>query len=203
MGTSLHQGRTESRPQRVDHEEGTEAVSVYGWRWWDLSKEGALHSMNDQLWEPTEDPSEGLHATCYDMPEGMVSHHHTDMLRLADGTIQPVIRGSRPRGASIIREPVPGIGCTCGFWAYYDPEQAFVLPRTHGHTYLKSAKVFGVIEAWGGIAWMELGFRCEYAAVRAVIVQRGKLHKAYEVQRYKNLEDIMRDWDTMPLEDES
>lgn len=182
-------------------------MSKFGWRWWDLTKSGQLTSVNGLLWEPSEE----LHAECGRAPRysidptrynDSVGAHHRATLITASGELhmlepdsRRVLRpGRRKGGGEIVVEGVPGENCTCGFWAYHDPEGAYALPHLNGG-YLVNCKVFGVIEAWGGIMDHELGFRCEYAAVRAVHVVRGKLHAAYEVSRYSSFAEIVKVWD--------
>lgn len=89
---------------------------------------------------------------------------------------------------------VPDLECGCGCWAFYDPEDAWSLQAGWG--YFANAKVFGIIEAWGGIVEHEHGFRAQYAEVRAVYIQRGWLHACYsDVIRYPNPEQLLRVWD--------
>lgn len=180
-------------------------MSVYGWRWWDIGRDGSLQSVNGDLWPPN-DP---LKAEC--MASGYMgfNDHHQHVIVMPDGRRRnvpiSVPLGKRKNGVEVIKEGPPAFDCHCGMWAYYDPEGAWVLPRSHGRSYLRHTKVFGVIEAWGDIVWMDLGFRCEYAQVRAIMVTRGKLHPTYEnLVRYTSLEAITRDWDVEPIrEDET
>src|SRR5215831_1336759 len=178
-------------------------MSVYGWRWWDIGKDGSLRSVNGDLWPPN-DP---VHAECLNDGIYRLSSLHQHVIIMPDGRRRnvPVSTkiGKRKNGVEVIREGPPAFNCHCGMWAYYDPEGAWVLPRSHGHSYLRNTKVFGVIEAWGDIVWMDLGFRCEIAQVRAVVVQRGKLHKTYSnLVRYGSLEAITKEWDITPLGEE-
>jgi hypothetical protein len=182
-------------------------MSVFGWRWWDLSKGGALMSVNGVIWPPN-DPVKAECSVSYGKDaqgNPIYNSRHGKTLILPDGrrTLLPhrdTPVGVRSNGAEVIVEGPPAYQCHCGMWAYYDPDGAFGLPLSHGHSYLRTTKVFGVVEAWGDIVWMDLGFRCEYAQVRAVVVQRGKLHHTYEIPRYKSLEEIVRVWDLTPME---
>jgi hypothetical protein len=175
-------------------------VSVYGWRWWDIARDGSLQSVNGDLWPPN-DP---VLAECK-LINAFGHDLHQHEIIMPDGRRRnvpnTVTLGKRKNGVEVIREGPPAFNCHCGMWAYYDPEGAWVLPQSHGHTYLRRTKVFGVIEAWGNIVWMDLGFRCEIAQVRAVVVTRGKLHRTYEnLTRYPSMEAITKEWDVTPLD---
>lgn len=89
-------------------------------------------------------------------------------------------------------DPAPSYDCHCGLWAFSDPEIASALPSVG---YFRVVKVFGIIEAWGNIVWHENGFRAEWAIPRAVVVLRGRLHPAYEVDRYPSIEKMLKVWD--------
>lgn len=179
-------------------------MSVYGWRWWDIGRDGSLQSVNGDLWPPN-DP---IQAECKLVPMFGENTLHDHEIIMPDGRRRNVPRtvplGKRKNGVEVVEEGPPAWSCHCGMWAYYDPEGAWVLPKSHGHTYLRRTKVFGVIEAWGNIVWMDLGFRCEWAQVRAVVVTRGKLHRTYDnLVRYGSLEAITKEWDVAPIEEAS
>lgn len=90
-------------------------------------------------------------------------------------------------------EKPPAFDCRCGIWAFWDPEIASGLP--YAESYFRNCKVFGVIEAWGDLVEHDYGFRAEFAIVRAVCVLRGRLHAAYEVPRYPNIDKMLQTWD--------
>lgn len=158
-------------------------MSRIGWRWWDLEKDGALRSVNGEIWPPNE----AIHAECIWHEKNLAA----SMKRFARdndlGKHSKVVHGK------VVNDPVPAYNCSCGIWAYYDPEIASGLPHVSG--YLARTRVFGAIEAWGGIVEHELGFRCEWAIPRGVWVIRGHLHPAYEVTRFKNLDELTKVWD--------
>lgn len=170
-----------------------------GWRWWDISKSGALTSVNGVIWEPNEP----IRSECLANQWGTHSKHDRIAV-MPDGRRRKVSKdvelGERRNGLRVIEEPAPAYDCHCGFWAYHDPDSAFGLPLSHNNIYLRTTKVFGVFEAWGDIVHHELGFRCEIAQVRAVVVQRGRLHPCYEIPRYRNLDEIVERWDVMPID---
>jgi hypothetical protein len=184
-------------------------MSVYGWRWWDLSKSGALMSVNGQIWPPN-DPVKAECSASYGHDENgdpIYNNRHGKTIIFPDGrrkllASKDVKVGLRSTGADVIHEGPPAFACHCGMWAYYDPDGAFGLPRAYGNSYLRTTKVFGVVEAWGDIVWMDLGFRCEFAQVRGVVVRRGKLHSTYDnLTRYQSLEEIVKVWDVTPMDD--
>lgn len=139
-------------------------MSIYGWRWWDINRDGSLRSVNNIIWPPNET----FEAEC-----------------LYDGI-------NHPYGQTL-----PAYDCTCGVWAFHDAEIAAGLP---GVGFFRTAKVFGVIEAWGGIIHHQRGFRAEYADIRGLCVLRGVLHPCYEVPRYRNVKELCAVWDVEPLE---
>lgn len=138
-------------------------MSVFGWRWWDISKTGGLMSVNNVIWPPNEP----LEAECGTFDAKEVCRQ----------------TGEKP----------PVYSCHCGYWAFSDPEIAAALPS---QGYFRSTKVFGCIEAWGDIVWHENGFRAEWCIPRAVVVLRGRLHPAYEVARFKTMNEMFAVWDT-------
>jgi hypothetical protein len=89
-------------------------------------------------------------------------------------------------------QKAPVYDCTCGYWAFSDPDIAAALPS---QGYFKVAKVFGCVEAWGDIVWHENGFRAEWMVPRAVVVLRGRLHAAYEIPRYQSYSKLFAQWD--------
>lgn len=138
-------------------------MSTFGWRWWDIAPNGSLQSVNHVLWPPNE----ALRAECGVRPPEIDKFHN--------------------------QVGFPHLDCSCGYWAFHDPELAEGLPHSSG--YFKRCKVFGIVEAWGGICWHEWGFRAEWVIPRAIVVKRGRLHAAYEIPRYKSVDDICKVWD--------
>lgn len=159
-------------------------MSTFGWRWWDLSSTGSLQSVNHVLWEPNEP----IRASC--MRHGVLSEEGWSQKK----------QGSASLAGKAHDLGVPWEDCTCGTWAFYDPELAEGLPHQGG--YFKTCKVFGVVEAWGGIVWHEWGFRAEWITIRGVCVMRGRLHPAYEMPRYRTVDELCNVWDVEPLADE-
>jgi hypothetical protein len=177
-------------------------MSKIGWRWWDLGKDGSLQSVNHVLWPPNEP----LQAECgfTGLPSPYLrSGHKRTLVDVRTGERTDVSTGGLADGLAhgmmltrdirVEVEPVPAYNCGCGYWAFWDPELASGLPKVS--MYHRMTKVFGCIEAWGNIVEHELGFRAEWCIPRAVYVVRGRLHDAYEVDRYRNIEDMIKVWD--------
>ncbi len=140
-------------------------MSAFGFRWWNLGRDGSLRSaaFSDEVWPPNEE----LHAECR-----AASKAHSSLT-------------------------VPELSCGCGYWGFWNAEDAAVLPHIG---YFQQAKAFGVIEAWGGIVEHEFGFRAEYVVLRAITVLRGHLHAAYsDVARYRQIDKMLQTWDVGDL----
>lgn len=90
-------------------------------------------------------------------------------------------------------QKAPVFDCMCGYWAFWDPELASTLP-SHG-SFAKQCNAFGVVEAWGKLIRHEYGFRAQFMVPRAVVVLRGKLHAAYDIQRYTSIASLLEIWD--------
>jgi hypothetical protein len=83
--------------------------------------------------------------------------------------------------------PAPSPGCTCGIYAWYEPEDAGIL----------NARVFGAIQASGVVLMGERGFRAERARVVAVVTRNRRLCAACEaagIAVYRNRRSLLRDY---------
>lgn len=156
-------------------------MSVVGYRWWRVAPDGALMSwaFND-IWLPDEP----MTARC-------------SMAELGEtlAAIDPEMKDED--AAWHASADTPDEDCGCGLWAFYDPEIAQgLLYKRH----MVSKLVFGVVEGWGGVVWHDLGFRAEFAQVRALVPNR-HLHDAYRtVPWYANVEELLKVWDVSERE---
>lgn len=94
-------------------------------------------------------------------------------------------------------ELVPARGCGCGFWAYWQPEEA--------SRHMSNPDVIGVVEGYGHVVAGDKGFRCSRSRVAALCVlkQRSEttlwrnemmtaLHEVYGVPIYDDPETMLR-----------
>jgi hypothetical protein len=81
----------------------------------------------------------------------------------------------------------PSPGCTCGIYAWYEPEDAGIL----------NARVFGAIQASGVVLMGDRGFRAERARVVAVVTRNRRLAAACEasgIAVYRTRKNLLRDY---------
>lgn len=181
-------------------------MSVMGWRFFNVTKHGALESHNGEVWPPNEP----LEATCrvnVNSDPAYYSLHRRMVVPKADWIKEEDASGPWVKlGADIkwVTEPCPVLNCTCGIYSYKDAELAWAYqtnPAAHRAT--TAFRVFGVIECWGGICEHELGWRAQFAQIRAVASVNPKgIHEVYNVPRYKipagggfeALDDMIQIW---------
>ena len=87
----------------------------------------------------------------------------------------------------------PLLGCNCGIYGWYAPNDARML----------NARVFGVIEASGLVLMGDRGFRAERARIAAVATRHRRVAAACEaagISVYRRRRDLLRDY---PPEDPS
>lgn len=81
----------------------------------------------------------------------------------------------------------PSPGCTCGIYAWYEPEDAGIL----------NARVFGAIQASGVVLMGDRGFRAERARIVAVVTRNRRLCAACEeagIAVYRSRRSLLRDY---------
>jgi hypothetical protein len=90
------------------------------------------------------------------------------------------------------RHSAPSVGCTCGIYAWYEPEDAGIL----------NARVFGAIQASGVVLMGERGFRAERAEIVAVVTRNRRLGAACEdagIAVYRTRRSLLRDFPPEPV----
>lgn len=89
----------------------------------------------------------------------------------------------------------PDFECGCGIYSYKDTDLAWGYQPTPQARYRQDGfKVFAAIECWGLIIEHELGWRSEYAAIRAIWSQ-GTVHAVYQVDRHRNIDGLIARYD--------
>jgi hypothetical protein len=82
--------------------------------------------------------------------------------------------------------PAPSVGCSCGIYAWYEPDDIYIV----------NAGVFGTIEASGVILVGERGFRAQRARITAVLTCNRRLSAACAeagIAVYRRRCDLVRD----------
>lgn len=156
-------------------------MSVMGWRFFQVANKGALMSHNSEIWPPNEP----LEAVCR---MGWAGHHLTINGEPKPFVVEDVANWTTLSDKNVTVEGVPGEKCTCGIYSYKDPDLAWTYQSSPGQfLHTKFFKAFAVIECWGVVIEHELGWRAQFAQVRAVaMVNPNALHEVYsDVERYK------------------
>jgi hypothetical protein len=89
--------------------------------------------------------------------------------------------------------PAPSEGCTCGIYAWYEPDDTGIL----------TARVFGVVQASGVVLMGDRGFRAQHAEIVAVVTRNRRLALACEdagIRVYRRRSELLDDF---PPEDVS
>lgn len=89
--------------------------------------------------------------------------------------------------------PAPSAGCTCGIYAWYEPDDTGIL----------TARVFGVVQAAGVVLMGDRGFRAQHAEIVAVVTRNRRLATACEeagIRVYRRRSELLEDF---PPEDVS
>jgi hypothetical protein len=89
--------------------------------------------------------------------------------------------------------PAPSAGCTCGIYAWYEPDDTGIL----------TARVFGVVQASGVVLMGDRGFRAQHAEIVAVVTRNRRLAAACEeagIRVYRRRSELLDDF---PPEDVS
>ncbi|HZR12357.1 MAG TPA: hypothetical protein VFC33_03830 [Acidimicrobiia bacterium] len=89
--------------------------------------------------------------------------------------------------------PAPSAGCTCGIYAWYEPDDTGIL----------TARVFGVIQASGVVLMGDRGFRAQHAEIVAIVTRNRRLALACEeagIRVYRRRSELLDDF---PPEDVS
>ena len=84
------------------------------------------------------------------------------------------------------RHPSPSVKCTCGIYAWYEPEDAGIL----------SARVFGAVQASGLILMGDWGFRAERTRIAAIVTRNRRISAACAhagIDVYTRRRDLLRD----------
>ena len=116
---------------------------LYGIRKWKLTEDGILRSYSyDFQWNGTTNTAECL-------------KFHKALQEV------PTMKG--------MEHPVPMKECSCGFWAYYDPNGQYM--STVGTDTNALFAFEGIVKSWGKVIAGPRGFRAQYAKIVAICVQ--------------------------------
>jgi hypothetical protein len=81
----------------------------------------------------------------------------------------------------------PSVGCRCGIYAWYKPEDTGIL----------DARVFGVVQAFGRILMGDHGFRAERARIAAIVTRNRRIAAACThagIAVYTRRRELLRDY---------
>lgn len=160
---------------------------MIGWRWFSTTPAGGLISFNSFNGGDPWPPDDVHEAYCANTGMPWALRHCTCSTCLAARA-----SGGFP-GNEPVHGPAPDFRCSCGFYMFKWSEDALALPYVGG--YRKLCKVLAVCECWGEIVEHDIGFRAQYARIRAIHSVRGKVHPAYEVDRARNVEQMIERWE--------
>lgn len=89
----------------------------------------------------------------------------------------------------------PTLACSCGIYSYKDSDLAWgYQPTLNARFKTPAFRVFAAIECWGTIIEHDLGWRSQYATIRAICTT-GRVHEVYEVDRYRDIELLIARYD--------
>lgn len=182
-------------------------MSKMGWRWFGVAKSGAVQSFfsgRDVPW-PTD---EARRAECdrgaWLRPSQYSHDQHEPQVRINKALSA---KDSAERDA-ILKNVVPfescpecqgdghehqvaELDCSCGIYVFKWSEDALALPYVQG--YRANCQVFGVVEWWGHYTEHEIGYRVEFAQLRAIHAwgKGTKVHPAYQIDRVQDLDQLI------------
>lgn len=193
-------------------------MSQMGWRWFGVSSSGAVESFfqgSGCPW-PTDEP---YHAECragawlkpsqygHDQhePEMRIRRAESSFGGVPDDQLSPQQLRDK---LGMLRNPIPmdrcpecsrgskphqiaQLECTCGIYVFKWSEDALALPYVSG--YRKNCQVFGVVEWWGHYSEHDLGYRVEWAQLRAIHAwgKGTKVHASYQIDRVRDRDTLI------------
>jgi hypothetical protein len=179
-------------------------MSKIGWRWWGVSKTGSLLSFTGDKTNPWP-TDEAFHAECtksgYMSGQYVHAQHESEargikvqqartleeakQIALVEVPMEVCPLCKNPR-----RHKIASLECTCGIYVFKWSEDADALPYAG---YRRQCDVFGCVEWWGNATEHELGYRVEYAQIRAIwaMGKGAHVHPAYEIDRVRQKQDLI------------